>query len=88
MSPLDGYIVKTLSELSGEGGHTEDPEEGLSWRTEAVTHVKAVQYVVISLQLVTDAYLAIGLGYKFLLTLFVTLVACERTFSTLKFVNH
>ncbi|KAJ4945965.1 hypothetical protein JOQ06_023643, partial [Pogonophryne albipinna] len=30
----------------------------------------------------------IGLGYKFLLTLSVTQVACERTFSTLTFVKN
>ncbi|XP_030271602.1 uncharacterized protein LOC115580951 [Sparus aurata] len=35
-----------------------------------------------------DAYHVIGLAYKFLLTLSVTQVACERTFSTLKFVKN
>ncbi|KAJ8369227.1 hypothetical protein SKAU_G00092550 [Synaphobranchus kaupii] len=38
--------------------------------------------------LLTDAYHVIGMGYKFLLTLSVTQVACERTFSTLKFVKN
>ncbi|KAL1251688.1 hypothetical protein QQF64_019484 [Cirrhinus molitorella] len=37
--------------------------------------------------LLTDAYHIIGLGYKFLLTLSITQVACERTFSTLKLVK-
>ncbi|KAL1250913.1 hypothetical protein QQF64_018709 [Cirrhinus molitorella] len=37
--------------------------------------------------LLTDAYRIIGLGYKFLLTLSITQVACERTFSTLKLVK-
>ena len=34
--------------------------------------------------LFTDAYHILGLGYKFLLTLPVTQVACERSFSALK----
>jgi hypothetical protein len=43
----------------------------------------------VSVQSLTNAYHIIGLGYKFLLTLSITQVACERTFSTLKFVkNH
>lgn len=33
-------------------------------------------------------YHIIGIAYKFLLTLSVTQVACERTFSTLKFVKN
>lgn len=38
--------------------------------------------------LLTDAYHIIGLGYKFLLTLSISQVACEKT-STLKFKkNH
>jgi len=39
------------------------------------------------LQRLTDSYHLIGLGYKFLLTLSVTQVACERSFSTLKFIK-
>lgn len=38
--------------------------------------------------MLTDAYHVIGLGYKFLLTLSVTQVACERSFSTLKFIKN
>lgn len=38
--------------------------------------------------LLTEAYHVIGLGYKFLFTLSVTQVACERSFSTLKFTKH
>lgn len=37
--------------------------------------------------MLTNAYPLIGLAYKFLLTLSVTQVACERTFSTLKCVK-
>lgn len=38
--------------------------------------------------LLTDAYHIIGLAYRFLLTLSVTQVACERSFSTLKFIKN
>ncbi|KAJ8375393.1 hypothetical protein SKAU_G00059730 [Synaphobranchus kaupii] len=38
--------------------------------------------------LFTDAYHVIGLAYKFILTLSVTQVACERSFSTLKFIKN
>jgi len=37
--------------------------------------------------LMSNAYHLLGLAYKFLLTLSITLVACERTFSTLKFIK-
>ena len=38
--------------------------------------------------LFTDAYRVIGLAYKFVLTLSVTQVACERSFSTLKYIKN
>lgn len=38
--------------------------------------------------LLTDAYDVIGLAYMFLLTSSITQVACERSFSTLKFVKN
>jgi len=44
-------------------------------------------YVLERYNLLTDSYHLIGLGYKFLLTLSVTQVACERSFSTLKFIK-
>ena len=40
--------------------------------------------VLLKLNLFTDAYKSIGLAYKLLLTLPVSQVACERSFSTLK----
>lgn len=38
--------------------------------------------------LLTDTNHIIGLAYRFLLTLSVTQVACERSFSTLKFIKN
>ena len=40
--------------------------------------------VLLKLDLFTDAYKGIGLAYKLLLTLPVSQVACERSFSALK----
>ncbi|KAJ8386345.1 hypothetical protein AAFF_G00174420 [Aldrovandia affinis] len=37
--------------------------------------------------MLSDAYHILGLAYKYLLTLSLTQVACERTFSTLKFIK-
>jgi len=37
--------------------------------------------------MLSDAYHVLGLAYKFLLTLSLTQVACETTFSTLKFIK-
>ncbi|KAL1251715.1 hypothetical protein QQF64_019511 [Cirrhinus molitorella] len=47
----------------------------------------ACSWFLMKYNLLTDAYHIIGLGYKFLLTLSITQVACERTFSTLKLVK-
>ena len=38
--------------------------------------------------MLTDAYPVLGLAYKYLLTLSLTQVACERTFSILKFIKN
>jgi len=37
--------------------------------------------------MLSDAYCLLGLAYKYLLTLSLTQVACEKTFSTLKFIK-
>ena len=47
-----------------------------------------VHLILSRYNLLTDAYYVIGLAYKFLLTLSITQVACERSFSTLKFVKN
>src|SRR4029434_4855018 len=43
-----------------------------------------VHLILSQYNLLTDAYHVIGLAYKFLLTLSIAQVACERSFSTLK----
>lgn len=72
--------------------HTEDPEEGLKLENRRCSSCKncpiCCYHILSHFNLLTDAYHVIGLAYKFLLTLSVTQVACERTFSTLKFVKN
>ncbi|MBN3277968.1 F200A protein, partial [Polyodon spathula] len=60
-------------------------------QTKLALHAKTVihcYFILSRYNLLTDAYHVIGLGYKFLLALSVTQVACERCFSTLKFVKN
>lgn len=47
-----------------------------------------VSLILSQYNLLTDAYHIIGLAYKFLLTISITQIACERSFSTLKFKNR
>lgn len=47
-----------------------------------------VHLILSQYNLLTDAYYVIGLPYKLLLKLSSTQVACERSFSTLKFMNN
>ena len=50
--------------------------------------VVCVHLILSQYNLLTDTYHVIGLAYKFLLTLSITQVACERSFSTLKFIKN
>jgi hypothetical protein len=43
---------------------------------------------MVKYNLYSNAYPTLSIAYQYLLTLAVTQVACERSFSTLKFVKH
>lgn len=92
IAPLSGYKVRRVTELSEEGVHTEDPEECLELENIRCSSCKnfpiCCYHILYHFNLLTDAYHIIGIAYKFLLTLSVTQVAGERTFSTLKFVKN
>ena len=47
-----------------------------------------VYIILAQYNLFTDAYHILNLAYKFLLSLSTTQVACERSFSTLKFITN
>lgn len=93
LSVLEEYMVRTSTEDDDDDGHGQDQEKG-EWEvlTKTCTSCKncAVYcyHILSRYNLLTDAYHLFGLGYKFLLTLSVTQVACERSFSTLKFIKN
>lgn len=89
-TPLDQCNTRATSDESGEGSN--DPDENVELVSKSCSTCKNCPiccYLLLSqYNLLTDAYHIVGLGYKFLLTLSITQVACERTFSTLKFVKN
>lgn len=96
-SSLEGYTVRTCSEVTQEGQedsgglpNMEEPEMELESRTcsSCKNCAICVHLIFSQYNLLTDAYHVIGLAYTFLLTLSITQVACERSFSTLKFVKN
>lgn len=92
MSPLKGYTVRTASEMPQ--GSNEDPSielQDVELESKTCSSCKncaiCVHLILSQYNLLTDAYHVIGLAYKLLLTLSVTQVSCERSFSTLKFIK-
>ncbi|KAG1934103.1 hAT family dimerization domain-containing protein [Pimephales promelas] len=83
MYQLDEFKVKTLEDK------TED--EGVEIRCKECSSCNECPlccYKILGrFNLMSKAYHLLGLAYKFLLTLSITQVACERTFSTLKFIK-
>lgn len=81
---LESYTVRAAEE-------TEDGED-MELNNTSCTSCKdcaiCVYHILSKYNLLTDAYHVIGLAYKFLLTLSFSQVACERTFSTLKYVKN
>ena len=84
-APLDEYTSRPVEE--GPGG---DPEE-MKIVSKACASCKncplCCYQILLRFNLLTDAYPLLSLSYKYLLTLSVTQVACERSFSTLKFIK-
>ena len=50
--------------------------------------VICVHLILSQYNLLIDAYHVIGLAYRLLLTLSITQVGCERSFSTVKFIKN
>ncbi len=96
LSPLEEYKVQNSGENDSPEG-TEDGGEEEPGDVEGPELVKCcmrkncaifVYRILAQYNLLTNSYHVIGLAYKFLLTLSTTQVACERSFSTLKFVKN
>lgn len=80
-SHLDEYKTRTVEDVS-TGGQEEETD---------IVHKKNCPlycYEILRLfNMLSGAYHLLGLAYKFLLTLSLTQVACERTLSTLTFIK-
>lgn len=83
MSPLDEYKVKTLE--------NESEDEQVEVQCKKCSSCKecplCCYQILRRFNIMSNAYHLLGLAYQFLLTLSITQVACERTFSTLKFIK-
>ena len=82
MSALEEYKVRTV----GDG--CDDDEEDTDVLNKPCKDCPVGCYQILKrYNIFTDAYHILGWGYKFLLTLPVTHVACERSFSVLKHIK-
>ena len=81
-SPLEEYMSRTADK------NDEEEVEILHKSCTSCKNCPLCCYQILSqFNFLTDAYHLIRLGYKFLLTLSITQVACEHTFSTLKYIK-
>ena len=86
--PLEDYKVKGVSEKQDSSCSDDEDEIISNSNCSFCKNCPICCYQILSrYNLLTDAYHVIGLAYKFLLTLPVTQVTCERSFSTLKFIK-
>ena len=87
-SHLDPYRTKTFSDSSEEISDENEMNVAFKECSSCKNCVICCYKILQRYNLLTDAYRIIGLAYKFLLTLSVTQVACERSFSTLKYIKN
>lgn len=89
--------MRTSEEDDSSEGTEEGDEEPCNVEEPELVNVKCrmckdcaicVYIILAQYNLLTSSYHVLGLAYKFLLTLSTTQVACERCFSTLKFVKN
>ncbi|KAL0149200.1 hypothetical protein M9458_055434 [Cirrhinus mrigala] len=84
-SPLDEYVTRTVED--GPDGKEEDMEI-INKSCASCKDCPLCCYQILQrFNMLTDAYPLLGLAYKFLLTLSITQVACEQSFSTLKYIK-
>ncbi|KAI2646688.1 Zinc finger MYM-type protein 1 [Labeo rohita] len=84
-SPLDEYVTRTVED--GPDGKEEDMESINKICASCKDCSLCCYQILQRFNMLTDAYPLLGLAYKFLLTLSITQVACERSFSTLKYIK-
>lgn len=84
-SPLEEYASTTVEE--GTDGNKEEMKIINKSCASCKNCPLCCYQILLRFNLLTDAYHLLALAYKYLLTLSVTQVACERSFSTLKFIK-
>ncbi|KAL0202645.1 hypothetical protein M9458_000663, partial [Cirrhinus mrigala] len=83
---LSKCLLRFDSEATAENLQCEFSNFALQW--EKLKMYPLDEYKILRrFNLMSNAYHLLGLAYKFLLTLSITQVACERTFSLLKFIK-
>lgn len=87
MPPLQGYHFRGEEPDDDGEGEPYDEQPVIKTCTSCKNCAICCFRILNRYNLLTDAYSVLGLAYKFLLTLSVTQVACERSFSTLKFIK-
>ena len=92
MSPLEGYTVRKAWEMpQGSEAVPSMGQQDVELESKTCSSCKngviCVHLILSRYNLLTDAYHVIGLAYRLLLTLSITQVGCERSFSTMKFVK-
>ncbi|KAJ8270536.1 hypothetical protein GJAV_G00116060 [Gymnothorax javanicus] len=84
-SHVDEYKTRTAEDGSEEG---QEESEIVTKSCGSCKNCPLCCYQILRrFNMLSDAYRLLGLAYKYLLTLSLTQVACERTFSTLKFIK-
>lgn len=85
-SPLDDYSTRAVEE------NRSDDEEEMDITSKTCVSCKECPVccykILLRFNMMTHAYPLLGLAYKFLLTLSITQVACERSFSTLRYIKN
>lgn len=85
-SHLEHYVTRTVED--GAEGQEDQESSVVNLTCAFCKNCPLCCYQILHrLNVFSDAYHLLGLAYKFLLTLSLTQVACERTFSTLKFIK-
>lgn len=96
-SNLEEYRYKAVEEESNSDTSTHDQnssntDENISFNVKECKACKNCSICCYRLlnkyNLLTGAYSVIGLAFKYMLTMSFTQVACERSFSTLKFIKN
>lgn len=83
-SPLDDYTTNAVEEDSGD----QEEMDIISKTCVSCKECPLCCYKIpLRFNMLTHAYPLLGLAYKFLLTLSITRVACERSFSTLRYIK-